>query len=199
MRKFLLLFLLISAGAYGQELDSLMSDSLVKELPKHLVGGYVFLGFGEAPGPSGSSSLRLVGAGARYEKYEAGVSFSFFQDNYIQRIVFPNFFDLLYAHGGAYFAYYLVESKYLSVAPTALFQLGDLTWERVDTNQDFLREKFSLWQVGVKIESPFLRYIRPELLLGYQSMSDIALPELEKQDFTGFFIGFNVKVGYFNQ
>ncbi len=199
MRKFLILFLFVTLGASAQELDSLATDSLIKEPPKHLVGGYFLIGFNQSPGPTGSNTLANFGIGMRYDKYEGGAIFSFVQDEYEKRLVFPNFFRLAYAHGGAYFAYHLIESKYINVAPQLSFQLGDLVWERLDTKEDFAREKFSLWQIGAKIETPFLRYVRPELILGYQSMSEIIIPELESQNFTGFFVGFNVKVGYFNQ
>ncbi len=199
MQKFLILFLFVAISARAQELDSLMTDSLMKEPPKHLIGGYVFLGFNLSPGPANSNTLANVGIGVRYDKYEGGVTFSFLQDDYVQRLIFPNFFSLVYAHGGAYFAYYLIESKYVHAAPMVSFQLGDMVWERADTNEDFAREKFNLMQLGLKIETPYLRYVKPELIFGYQSMSEIILPELERQNFTGFFVGFNVKVGYFNQ
>lgn len=199
MRKFLILFLFVSLGVSAQKLDSLATDSLIKEPPKHLVGGFVFLGINQSPGPAGSTTLANAGVGVRYDKFEGGVSFSFLQDDYERRIVFPNSFSLAYAHGGVYFSYYLIESNNIHVAPIASVQFGDIVWERVDNNADFAREKFTLFQIGAKIESPYLRHIRPELILGYQSMSEIVIPELERQNFTGFFVGFNVKVGYFNQ
>lgn len=199
MRKFLVLFLFVSSGAFAQELDSLLTDTIPKPPPKHLIGGFVFLGFNESPGPNTLNSMRTVGAGLRYDKYEAGMSFSFFHDNYVERLIFPNFFNLVYAHGGAYVSYMLIESKKVHAGPVVMFQAGDIIWERADTSVDIFRDKFSLLQLGVKVEMPLLRYVRPELLVGYQSMSNFNLPEIDQANFTGFFVGFNVKVGYFNQ
>lgn len=199
MRKFLVLFLFVSAGAFAQELDSLVSDTIPKELPKHLIGGYFFLGYTQSPGPTNSSLLPTVGAGVRYDRFEVGVSFSAFSDDHVERLIFPNFFSLVYAYGGAYVAYNLFESKHVHLGPIAMLQVGDLLWERDDIKTDFASDRFSLWKLGLKIETPYLRYVRPELIIGYQSMSEILLPKLERDNFTGFFVGFNVKIGYFNQ
>ncbi|MEP1096919.1 MAG: hypothetical protein ABJG78_17510 [Cyclobacteriaceae bacterium] len=199
MRKFLVVFLFVSGSAFAQELDSLLTDTIPKPPPKHLIGGYVFAGLTGSPGPDNRSTLSNVGIGLRYDKLEAGVSFSAFNGDYVKRLVFPNFFSLIYAQGGAYFAYNLLESKYVNAAPMMMLQVGDLVWERDDTNVDFASDRFKLWQFGLKVETPYLRYIRPEIVVGYQSMSEIVVPQLGREKFTGLFVGFNVKVGYFNQ
>jgi len=199
MRKFLVVFLFVSGSAFAQELDSLLTDTIPKLPPKHLIGGYVFAGLIGSPGPADISVLRTFGLGVRYDKLEAGFSFSAFNDDYVQRLIFPNFFSLIYAQGGAYFAYNLFESEYINAAPMIMLQMGDLVWERDDTKVDFASDRFRLWQFGLKVETPFLRYVRPEIVVGYQSMSEIVVPQLGSDQFTGLFVGFNVKVGYFNQ
>jgi hypothetical protein len=198
MRKLCILFLFVSTGTFAQQLDSLEADT-IKVPPKHLIGGYVIFGLNQSPGPGGNSLIGNVGIGFRYDKYEAGFMFSYYDGEYKRRLIFPNFFNLIYSSGGVYVNYALFESKYINVLPNVSMQLGDMVWEFSETRVDFLREKFSLLQLGVKIESPYLRYVRPEVIAGYQIMSDIALPELDRDKFKGFFIGFNVKVGYFNQ
>ncbi|MEP5612682.1 MAG: hypothetical protein ABJP45_10560 [Cyclobacteriaceae bacterium] len=199
MRKFLVVFLFLSGSAFAQELDSLQTDTIPKPPPKHLIGGYVFAGVTGSPGPVDRSTLPTVGLGVRYDKFEAGASFSAFTNDYVKRLVFPNFFSLIYAQGGAYFAYNFFESDILHVAPMVMLQVGDIVWERDDTKVDFASDRFKLWQIGLKVETPYLRYVRPEIVLGYQHMSEIVVPQLGRENFTGFFMGFNVKVGYFNQ
>ena len=198
MRKFLGLLIFISSAAYTQELDSLETDT-VEILPKHLVGGFVELGISQRPGPAGNASMRNVGLGLRYDRYELEYHVNVFSGDYVERLIFPNSFALLYAHGGFKLSYYLYESDYFNMAPFISYQLGDMVWERSDTKEDFLRDTFSISMVGLKIESPCLRYLRPEVEIGYQRASNFDLPSLNAETFTGFFLGFNVKLGYFNQ
>ena len=94
MRKFLGLLIFISSAAYTQELDSLETDT-VEILPKHLVGGFVELGISQRPGPAGNASMRNVGLGLRYDRYELEYHVNVFSGDYIERLIFPNSFKLI--------------------------------------------------------------------------------------------------------
>lgn len=206
MKKLLFLLILVSQLGMAQELDSLYSDS-AEVVSDHLFGVYLIGGLAVSPNPteSGLGWVKTVGVGFRYDKLEAGITVSAFDTHYERRLVFPNAFQLRYGYGGGYLSYHLKETRYVGFSPYGAFQLGDVIWERSDTGESFLREKFSLFQVGVKVDFPVLQdiryatYLRPELVLGYQRMSEINLSGVSGDDFSGFFIGFNVKLGYFNQ
>lgn len=199
MKKLSFLFLLFSSLLNAQELDSVMVDSIIVEEPKDLFGIYLSLGTTQTPDPVGSSSLGTFDVGIRYKNFESSFVFAAYEDGYQSRIIFPNDFDLLYAYGGGTFAYYLLNSQYYSVAPFVGIYSGDMVWERSDSKEDVFRDKFGLLQIGLKVESPFLRFIRPEFRIGYQAITNLELTGLNNKDFSGIFIGLNVKVGYFNQ
>ena len=78
-------------------------------------------------------------------------------------------------------------------------QWGDVVWSLSNTGENFLRDEFNIRQIGFKIESDWLRFVRPELFLGYQKASEIELVDVNTDQFEGVFVGFTVKVGYFNQ
>lgn len=207
MKKLLFLFVLVAQVTIAQELDSLSSDSVEVILPEHVLGAYAIGGISITPNPtpSGLGWMKTIGVGIRFDKMEAGFTISTFESIYQDRLVFPNIFNLLYRHGGGYFSYRAVETKYMGFSPFVSMQLGDMVWERSNSGDDFIRDKFNLGQIGVKIDFPFLQkfeyveYIRPEMMLGYQLINDLNLAGVSEQDFSGFFIGFNVKLGYFNQ
>ena len=202
MKKSLFLFLFISQVVCAQELDSLATDTPELRLPKHILGAYVQASINVTPNPTpdGLGFMKVLGAGFKYDKLEAGFSYSIFDSELQNRLVFPKIFNLIYQHGGGYVSYSVVEFKYFDVVPFGSLQQGDMVWENSDTGEDFLREKFSLLQFGVSIQSSYLKYVvRPALIFGYQSMSGLDLSGVSPEDFKGVFVGFNVKVGYFNQ
>lgn len=207
MKKLLFLFVLVSHVIFAQELDSLSNDSVDVIVPKHVLGAYALGGLGITPNPPPSELglIYTVGVGVRYDKMEAGFTISTYGTRYERRLIFPNVFNLLYRHGGAYFSYRIFETDNLGFAPFGSFQVGDMVWERTSSGDDFLRDEFNLFQIGVKIDFPLLQqfeymeYARPEVMLGYQTVNNLELAGVSNLDFSGFFIGFNVKLGYFNQ
>ncbi|MEM6807511.1 MAG: hypothetical protein AAF696_39300, partial [Bacteroidota bacterium] len=168
--------------------------------PKHELGAYLLVGINLVPNPDGLGAMNLLGFGIKYDRIEGGFFMSDFDETIERRLIFPNVFALDYRHGGGFISYDLLSpNDYLTVSGHAIFQRGDMVWRRVDTGEDFLRATFNLYQFGFKVESPVLRYVRPGISLGYQGISDFQLTGVSKEDFSGLFIGFTVKIGYFNQ
>lgn len=207
MKKYFGLILLVisSSAAYAQELDTASVDTVQLDLvdsiapPKHDVGIYFVAGINLVPGPSGLSDVGMIGVGIKYDRLEAGFIMGTFMGTIQRRIVFPNPFSLDYEHGGGFLSYSMLNREWFAISLETVFQRGDMIWERLDTGEDFLRDTFNIYQFGIKLETGYLRYLRPNITMGYQVMSDIQLASVTKQDFSGFYIGIGLKVGYFNQ
>ena len=197
MGKFLIFFLLFSGSIYAQELDSLASDTSSKAPPRHLIGVYLQLGVNQAPSPLGSSPISIFGGGIRYDRFDIEYFVSMFEDDYEKRLIFPNYFIFDYASGGGCVSYALLQSRLINGSPFLAIQWGDMVWKRSDTGEDFLRDKFTSNQIGVKLEGQLSKFVKPEVQIGYQWISEIGLPDLNKNKFTGFFCGFQRKIWIF--
>ena len=198
MKRIGYLLLIVSSSIYAQEIDTLQVDT-VKKVPKHLIGVQASLGVNWSPNPQGLDLTNVYSIGFRYDRFSIGWNVFFFGGENREQLIFPNWFDLDYAHGGGYLTYVIHASENMEIALLGSFSAGDMVWELSDTNEDFFREKINFFRFGTEVEYPALKYVRPSVQLGYQTMSEIGLPGLTSDDFTGFFVGFNVKVGYFNQ
>ncbi len=199
MKKFLFLLVIIAGSASAQELDTLTVDT-VEVLPKNKTGVFFFVGSEFGPSPSGLISQGSIGAGIKYNKVEVGYKATVYEsDGLRRRLIFPNQFDLIYGQAGVYAGYALVDKKWYHLSAIGSWQIGDMIWEQADNKNDLFRETINTWQVGLKVESPIIRYLRPVLVVGFQTMSNFSLPGVSKEDFTGIFLALNVKLGYFNQ
>ncbi|MEQ9403409.1 MAG: hypothetical protein RIM99_07490 [Cyclobacteriaceae bacterium] len=200
MKKFLFLFVFVSGVAFSQDADSLLIDSLLVEIPpEHTIGLFIQAGTSLSPNPDTYEFLTNYGLGIVYDRFQIIFLASFYEGELNRRLIFPNNFSLDYQLGGGFVSYSILNPGKVEVAPFIALQFGDMVWERSDTREDFLREKFNLVQMGVSIRYHLNRFVKIELLSGYQKMSDFDLAGLKESDFRGYFAGFNVKVGYFNQ
>ena len=80
-----------------------------------------------------------------------------------------------------------------------VIRMGDMVWEDLDTQTDFLRDKFTVVRMAVLVELDKIRYVKPYLMAGYQKMNDLSLALVSNEDFSGLFFGLGVRIGYFNQ
>ncbi len=207
MKKYLYLLLIIPSILKAQEIDTLSMDTLAVDLeeedtvamPKHTWGAYLLLGVSLSPNPMGAKEVVMIGGAVKYDRFELGFLKSDFNGSIQRRLVFPNTFVLEYRFGGGFLSYDVLRSGYFLGSVNLSYKRGDMVWKRLDSGEDFLRTTFNAYQVGVRMETTYLRYLRPGVTIGYQRLFNFQLTNLSREDFSGLFFGFNVKIGYFKQ
>lgn len=198
MRKILGLLLLISAMAMSQEMDSLAVDT-IKKAPAYFGGVYLEMGGMAAPNPPGVSLTQFLGAGIQYDRWSAGFLVYNFKGTTQRLLIFPNVFELEYRYGGPFVSFNSTPSKWIDMVIQGSFTAGDMIWRNTEKQEDFLRDEFIISTIFLKMETGRLRFLRPFIKMGYQHMTGLSLRDLDNSDFSGFFFGVGVRVGYFNQ
>lgn len=198
MRKILGLLVLISGLAFGQEIDTIAMDT-VRQIPNYFGGVYFEIGAKLAPNPPSINQTNFIGGGVQYNRWSVGFMVSNFQGTTERFVIFPNVFSLEYKYGGPNMSFDVIQSDWVRLATYASFELGDMTWRNESDDEDFLRSEFNMLTFGAKAEMSKLRFIRPYLNAGYQKMSALDLSGVEDEEFSGFFLGVGLRIGYFNQ
>lgn len=199
LKKLLWIALMFQGGVYAQELDTLTLDSMNQEPPAYY--GSVFLdaaGF-LAPVPSGVNSVVTFGLGLQYNQWIIMFSQSNFKGVYQQYVIFPNVFGLRYRHAGPTLGYMIHRDQWLSFLVKASMQWGDMVWEETDSDTNYFRDTFHLFQGSFQVEVNKLRFVKPYGLIGYQLVNDLQLTGLNQNDFNGVYFGVGLRFGYFNQ
>lgn len=200
---FLSLFFLLCYGGYAQEVktDTIPGDTLEVEKKSLLAGAGIYVeGMAVyAPTPSKYNFSSQIGMGLTYKRISIGVFHSLFQGDLRTIVVFPNKFDLLYAHGGGYAGYELIKRKHLEAGLRVHYSQGDMVWEYAESKEDFLRDKFQVVRPEVTISLVPLRYVKIFTALGYNKFMDLDLPSATSDDFSGLTLGLGIKIGYFSE
>ncbi len=195
------IFIGFTLSGHAREPGSWVNDTLIADTmqaSKREWAVFIELGRTSVPVPSGKSRESSVAFGIKYKKLSAGFSSSVFNGTIEKKLIFPNDFQLDYAHGGAFVAYRLYRVKWLNMSVNASFQKGDMTWERLDPREYVLRDKFNFFTAGAEIEVDFMRYVRPYAIIGYQKMSGLNLSNTTGKEFSDIFFTIGLRVGYFN-
>ncbi|MFK7953420.1 MAG: hypothetical protein AB8B73_11285 [Ekhidna sp.] len=198
MKKILGLLVFISGLAMGQELDSVVIDT-VKKVPNYFGGVYLETGANLTPHPPGINLVSFIGGGIQYNRWSIGFRAYDFQGTIERFLIFPNIFELEYRYGGVLTSFDAVQSKWINASVTTSFYKGDMVWREILRREDFLRGKFNLWTLGAKVEMVRLRFLRPYINAGYQQMTGLELSGVENDEFSGFFYGVGLRIGFFNQ
>lgn len=198
MRKLLGLLVLVSGMAISQEMDTVTLDTM-KKVPTYFGGVFLEMGGKMAPNPPGVSLTQFIGAGIQYNKWSLGFLVNDFKGTTQRFLIFPNGFELEYKYGGPVVGFSYLQTRWIEASIQTSYSLGDMTWRNIVNQEDFIRSEFSLFAVSTKLEFIRLRYVRPYFNLGYQQMSGLNLAGVENADFSGFFLGLGLRLGYFNQ
>jgi len=204
MKKFLGLLILISTFSYSQDLDTLALDSVgidtVEQLPPaHYVGAYGVAQIKLSPHLGGYNAASALGLGIQYDKWSLSVIRQEFIGNIEAFVVFPNVFELKYQYLGPTVGFEFQGNEVVSSQLVFSHQWGDMTWVNLETNEDFVRDRFSISSIGIDIDIDKFRYAKPYLNIGYQRMNNLELERVNNEDFSGFFVVFGIRAGYFNQ
>ncbi|WP_370089504.1 hypothetical protein [Ekhidna sp.] len=199
MKKILCLLVLVSFTSLAQEMDSLAVDSLEKVPPPYYGGVYLIGGVSFEPAAPERNFLGEVGVGIQYERWMLGFSRVDFLGTAQSLLVFPNVFELKYRYGGPYASYSFYQDEKIDLILQAGYFMGDLLWREAGEQQDFIRDEFTLMKIGLAGELSVFRYAKPRLSIGYQQMKDLDLNGVSNDDFTGLYISFGIRLGYFNQ
>ena len=180
-------------------LDSLPQDSIVKEPPAYVLGGYGFAEFQIAPNYRGYNESVGLGIAVQYNRWVLGFSVVDFKGVIEDLVIFPSVFELDYRYAGPFVGYEVLKAYDFSLDVQASFQLGDMIWRRKETGEDFLRSEYSITTIRTKIEYDRLRFIKPYMQVGYQLANNLDLELVNNSDFEGFVFVFGLQIGYFNQ
>lgn len=203
MKRILGLLVLISGLAVGQEMDTIRIDSAIvdstKLIPANKVGIYLVLAGKAAPNLSRLNVTEFYGGGVQYNKWSLGFMIREFVGGTKRYLIFPNLFSLNYRYGGPILSFNFYESRWVDLFAQTSFASGDMVWRNTSTKEDFLRDKFFMSMLSVKVETGRFRYVRPFLNVGYQQMTGLELSGVNQNQFSGFFFGGGLRLGYFNQ
>lgn len=198
MKKILGLLVLVSGLALGQDIDTVVLDT-TKRIPNYFGGVSFDVGIKLAPNPPGINEAHYLGAGIQYNKWSFGFMVYDFKGTIERQLIFPNVFELAYRYGGPQISFEIQETKWANIYTQISYSKGDMTWRNIEDDKDFLRSEFDMWTFSMKLETDRLRFVRPYLNGGYQHLSKLKLNGLSDSDFSGFFFGLGVRLGYFNQ
>ncbi|MEO9870070.1 hypothetical protein [Ekhidna sp.] len=204
MKKLFLIFTLISSLASAQELDSLALDTLAldtleKPLPPYYGGIFFEVKGSLEPSTPEKNILSGYGVGIQYKKWIIGFNRFDTQGKVEALVIFPNIFELKYRYGGPFIAFSAIETSSLSIIFRAGYYQGDMTWQRKEDEEAFLRDEFTLLKGAIIGEFSRFRYAKPYISIGLQEMKDLDLASVENEDFSGLFFAVGLRIGYFNQ
>jgi hypothetical protein len=152
-----------------------------------------------APTPAGQQLGIRLGTGLQIKRWNFDAFVTTYEDNYSQIIIFPNHFDMSYLYGGFALGFALLQNRWYQVNLNTAFGKGDILWEHSLTYENYFRDTFNMYHAGVEIEATPIRFIRPHVQVGYRKMSEINIPLLNHQDFTGLCLRFGLKIGVYTK
>ena len=199
MKKLFWVIVLSPIISFAQEVDSTAIDSVEIVPPSYYFGLYLNGSIILEPSAPEQNVISFLGIGVQYENWLLEFSRHDFQGSYQNLVVFPNTFGLVYRYGGPTLAYQFYKSSKLGLILNASYFKGDMAWRNTKDNEVFLRDEFNLSKIGVRGEFLLLRYIKPNVMVGYQKMQDLDLASVASEDFSGLFFGVGIRMGYFNQ
>lgn len=209
MKKILLFFFLVPSSLFGQELDSLVIDTLAIDsvvmdtlladsLPKTYWAVSVDVDYLWAPNPQGYEVLAGIGGAVDYKKISFGLMAYEFKGEFSSKIIFPNDFIFNYRYAEASFKYLVIQTPSIDSWFMLSYGQGEAKWAYAESNEIFEKDSFGLVKFGGVIELSKVRFIRPFLKFGYQKMVSLDLKNVVNRDFADFFLGIGVRLGYFN-
>lgn len=195
-------FVVSSLLSFGQDIEADTippEDSTALEETKPFLPVEVYLEgvIVHAPTPKGHSFSSQLGVGLAYKRLSVGAFRSLFQGEYTSILIFPNEFELTYAHGGGYLGYKVLDKEPLEASIRVNFSQGDMVWERTGTNENFARDKFQLVKPEITLSLVPARLVKVYASVGYSKFTDLGLPSITSDDFSGLTLGLGLKLGYF--
>lgn len=200
MKKYLLLLFL--TGVLGTATRSFaQSDSLEVEKKRSplAIKGYIGGVYENAPvAPSHTNSFGFQTAVILKDHIEVGFyNLSYSKENYRERLIFPNAFQMNYKHAGFIVGYRTNLDREYEFNVESKIGFGEVKWAQVDNGDAFLTDKFSVLQLQTSVDYLLANFLALNAFLGYRWMKQLDITGLTNDDFNGFYFGLAVKLGKF--
>lgn len=199
---YVVLLFLWTLGALQAQHDSTQvdTDREVEIVRKPLkIQGYVGGVYEQAPVSSlYTNSLGIQGALLLKEHWQLGFySVNFRSDQYRKQLIFPNFFQMNYKHGGFLLGYRTYMNKPYEISIESKVSFGEVKWKRVESGKTFLVDRFSMFHMQAGIDYLVTNFLVLHVFSGYRKMNGLNITGLAAQDFNGFYWGGMLKIGMF--
>ncbi len=150
-----------------------------------------------APRPDAYSIHYQFAAGASYRRLGLGTFINFQRKNIQRTLIFPNRFNLIYLHGGAFLSARFIDYQRIALDLRYNYSLGSMVWENSESKKDLARDNFSLSKPELILQYHILKFVSVFTAAGYKISHGIDLPGVQKNDFNGISFGVGLRVGYF--
>lgn len=200
-----LVFLWLTLVAYpllAQETDSVavLPELSEETTRKERIGDAgIFLATSRlyAPFTKGFQQSITMEAGGYLRSIIAGTFLVVFDGEYTESVIFPNTFRINYLYGGGYVGYRFVINPEMVITSKIQLARGDMIWERTGNFQNVFRDEMMVYQPHLQFEYSPLRFMGITAGAGYRLVSDLSLPDITSADFSGWYMGAGIKIGYF--
>ncbi len=203
------MLLLSLSVAYGQAANDSIPEEVVEapktqndfllKLKKMPIGIYGEYSAELAPGPDRLYYANEMSIGISYGILSVSVFQNDFKDTYEQKLVFPNSFSLGYRYGGLNLGLRYVTIRNFESSLKFAYGKGDFIWSKKETDETFLRDKFSMLAGEIRVT---YRPIKPIGIFAkgtYRRMNELDLDGLERREFDGFGVGVGLSIGLYNE
>ncbi|WP_422362277.1 hypothetical protein [Reichenbachiella sp.] len=194
-----ILFLMIVLGTTTRSFAQ--SDSLKIEKRKSPLGikGYIGGVYENATvAPDHTKSFGVQAAVILKNHIEVGFyNLAYTNNNYRERLIFPNIFQMNYKHAGFVLGYRTNLEKDYEFNVESKVGFGEVKWAQVETGDAFLVDKFSILQLQISVDYLLANFLALNAFVGYRWMKQLEITGLENEDFNGVYFGLAVKVGKF--
>ncbi|MEQ9303086.1 MAG: hypothetical protein RJQ14_04155 [Marinoscillum sp.] len=208
MSKFLLavFFCLMAFLCFGQstsETHAFKEDSIKKEQPKKAPLHFSYGIYGESfvritPGFDTYRLSTSMGGGVSFEFITAGFAVHKLQSDIYRTLIFPNQYLFQSQHGAAFAGLRVVNTKVVHGEMRLNLGKGDVVWTRESNNEDFLRDKYDLFEPEVVISIVPIKYLQVMISSGYRKVKNLEISNANNDDLSGFTFGLGIKYGFFN-
>jgi len=209
MKYFLILSLLLlsSLTVVGQEEDATIIEADSTLIIDGDTLGYYYndfqpfiLGSVElSNSPDGYLETFSGGLGVIWKNHWiAGGFASSFQADLTQKLIFPNDFLLSYKHGGFFLGYRSDRKRIFDFRFVQNVSFGEMVWEKVETSENFLADKFVMIHPSFGVDVNLSRYAKLIGTVGYRKVVGLSLAQAPPEDFDGPTFQLGVSFGLFN-
>lgn len=118
-------------------------------------------------------------------------------DNYREQLIFPNYAQMNYKHGGLLLGYRTHLQKKYEFNLESKWGLGEAKWKHLDSGNAFLADKFQTLQMQASLDYLIAKFLVINAFSGYRWASGVNITGLTSTDFNGMYYGFMIKIGKF--
>lgn len=191
----MLMILCFSYNTYCQSDSTLVQEEKSNWLPSgYIAGVYENSSVSPVRTPSfGVQAALLIKGHWQLGLYATRYS----ANNYQEQLIFPNYAQMNYKHGGMVLGYRTQLQKKYEFSLETKLGLGETKWQHVDSGNAFLADKFRAMQVQICLDYMVANFLAFSPNLGYRKVTGLDITGLESDDFNGLYYGFMIKIGRF--